>query len=100
MDCISTVEAFFVLTGEEVSLATKNDLLALIAYRGLGSKWATKTDAAEILECYHDLSWWPVGGRKGPSVGDQTDEEQGVKEEAFEEKLSIVSSSLPFAPMW
>jgi hypothetical protein len=74
--------------GKEISLSTKNDLLALIAYRGLGSKWATKQDAADIQEYQQDLSWWSADDRKRPS---KSAEDPAAREEAFGGKLSSVS---------
>lgn len=46
---------------EEVSLDTQNALLALVAYHGLGSGWATTEDAMAILKSHTDLTWWPAG---------------------------------------
>ena len=79
--------------GEEVSLATRNELLALIAYRGLGCKWTTKKDAAKVLECYHDVSWWP--GKQGLGKdGEAPTEEEAEESVVEEEKLSSVSVGL------
>lgn len=57
--------------------------------------WATKKDATEILDCYGDVSWWPVGGRQ-KAAGEEgnkatPDDEQAVmREESFREKLNAV----------
>lgn len=88
--------AEFVSAGEEVSLDTQNDLLALVAYRGLGSMWATKKDAAETLDGCGDLSWWPVGGRQKASCKEgsnatQEEEHEAMRENSSGEKLSLVS---------
>lgn len=48
------------MTGEDISLDSKNKLLALIAYGGLGSPWASKEVAGDIMEEYRDLQWWPL----------------------------------------
>lgn len=56
--------------GEEISLDTKNELLALVAYRGLGSMWATHEDAAGVMKAYKDFSWWPEGRHKVQDAGE------------------------------
>ena len=86
----------FCFAGEEVSLDTKNDLLALLAYRGLGSKWASRTDAAgiRIVESYRDLRGWPAGKDvEGRSKGTPTEDgdEAEPELEALVEGLSAVS---------
>ena len=79
---------FVYFKGEEVSLTTKNDLLALVAYRGLGSGWVPKEKAPEILETFKDLSWWPGGEDSMPSLENEVGTE-GRKGGQPSQELSV-----------
>lgn len=74
-------------TGEEVSLETENDLLALVAYYGLGNWWTTEESSQTVLEHQMDNSWWPLEQEGGP--GEQSEDNDGV--DAHKELLSEVS---------
>ena len=75
-----TFICFFTLhfLDEEVSLDTKNALLALVAYQGLGSRWAHPEGAAEVLKSQEDLSWWPPGQEEGEGATRSSGESEGV----------------------
>lgn len=94
-----SVFLFFFPAGEEISLSTKNDLLALVAYHGLGSMWATQKDAPKVMKFYQELNWWPRKEREGEEGEKKREGEEAValgealpgEEAALEIDLSSVS---------
>lgn len=75
-----------------MSLETKNALLALVAYRGLGSGWASAEQAAPVVSAQKDLGWWPAGqGKVRDEDGDGPvqDAEGREAEEALPDGLEL-----------
>ena len=72
--------------GEQVSLETRNKLLALVAYHGLGSSWAAEADAKDVTHFDGDMNWWP---RKNTDDSSPAEQDQG-QDLIPEEKLSKV----------
>lgn len=75
-------------TGEEVSLSIENDLLALVAYRGLGNTTADSEDSSDVY--VH----WPSGtATKKPPPNNQTPIESAGNEERHSTRAAERESS-------